>query len=201
MSHLKNADSLNPKQGSFKPSVAPDGPMTEKGHQPGRKVNEADQRPEFHLESHPPGTAPASSSYTPNTVHEVGGQANNPNVLRGHGKESVQTTAADTLMGATSADVHTGMGKPLQGQTNVELAHDGAHGRKKQPAGLEGVGASREDHGMERKLPDQRGYEKEQTQSGRRGNKGERAAEDMEPEPAETLDKEWNYEPTTKRNK
>jgi hypothetical protein len=29
-------------------------------------------------------------------------------------------SAADTIVGATSADVHTGMGKPVQGQTSSE---------------------------------------------------------------------------------
>lgn len=31
MSALSNPDSLNNKQGTFKPSVAPEGPMTDKG--------------------------------------------------------------------------------------------------------------------------------------------------------------------------
>ena len=81
------------------------------------------------------------------------------------------------------------------------MRHNGAHGRKKESAGLEGVGAFRPDRGIERKLPDQRGIEKEDAQSGRHGNKPDRAAEDMNPEPAETLDAEWNYEPSTKRDK
>lgn len=122
-------------------------------------------------------------------------------MLRGHGKEAVYTSPGDTLMGATSQDVDRGLGKPLQGQTNVEVRHDGAHGRKKGTAGLEGVGASREDKGVERRFGDQRGYEKEQNRSGARGDKTDRAAEDMLPEPAETADTEWRYEPTTKRNK
>ncbi|KAJ5114286.1 hypothetical protein NUU61_000045 [Penicillium alfredii] len=185
MSTLNNVDSVaNANQGSFKPSVAPDGPMTTKGHQPGRKVNEADQRPEFHLQTYPRGSAPASNSYTPNTENEVGSQANNPDVLRGHGKEAVHTSAADTLMGATSQDVNQGMGRPLQGQTGVELQHDGAHGRKKDSAGLETVGAYREDKGVERRFPDQRGYEKEQTSSGLRSDKADRAAENMVPDSA-----------------
>ncbi|KAJ5226495.1 hypothetical protein N7468_007720 [Penicillium chermesinum] len=201
MSTLNNVDSVaNAKQGSFKPSIAPDAPQTTKGHKPGVKVNEADQRPEFHMETHPPGTAPASNSYTPN-ADETGSQANNPNVLGSQDKEATYTSAGDTLMGATSQDVHTGLGKPLQGQTNVELAHDGAHGRKKQTSGLEGVGASSGGRGIERQFPDQRALEKEEgAAAGTRGNKADRAAENMNPEPAETMDREWKYEPTTKRN-
>lgn len=164
------------------------------------KVNEADQRPEYHMKAFPPGTAPASNSYTPNT-NDVGSQANNPNVLGSEDKEPTYTSAADTLGGATSADVNTGFGKPLQGQTGVELAHDGAHGRKKQSAGLEGVGASTVDRSVERQFPSQRGLEKEEAStSGSRGNKADRAAENMDPEPAETMDKEWKYEPKTNRD-
>ncbi|KAJ6031629.1 hypothetical protein N7540_002361 [Penicillium herquei] len=194
MSTLSNVDSVaNAKQGSFKPSVPRQGPITDKGHKPGIKVNEADQRPEHHLQTFPPGTAPASNSYSPN-VNDVGSQANNPDVQYGQ-----RTSAADTLTGATSQDVHTGFGKPLQGQTGTELAHDGEHGRKKQSTGLEGIGASMQDRGVERQFPNQRGIEREEAQNGARGNKADRAAEDMEPESAETLDAEWKYEPSTKR--
>jgi hypothetical protein len=35
--------------------------------------------------------------------------------------------------------------------------------------------------------------------SGLRGNMEDRSAADMRPEPAETLDAEWKYEPGTKR--
>lgn len=104
------------------------------------------------------------------------------------------------MTGATSSDVHTGWGKPLQGQTGVEQRHDGEHGRKKNASGLENVGSHREDRTGERKFAEQRGLEKEEaTTSGTRGDKADRAAEHMRPEPAETLDAEWKYEPTTKR--
>lgn len=152
------------------------------------------------METYPAGTAPASNSYIPN-ANDVGSQADNPNVLRSHGKESTYTSPADTLQGATSGDVNTGFGKPLQGQTGVELAHDGQHGRKKQSSGLEGVGASREDKGVERAFPSQRGLEKEEGAfAGSRGNKADRSVQDSQGETAETLDKEWKYEPKTKRD-
>ena len=58
-----------------------------------------------------------------------------------HGKESTMTSAESTLGGATSGDVHTGLGHPGQGQTSRELRHErnnpGGHG-----GGLAGVGAS-----------------------------------------------------------
>lgn len=52
---------------------------------------------------------------------------------------------------------------------------------------------------MERGNPRQRGYEKEQLSSGQRGDKGALAAEERDPEPSETLSKEWNYESRTHR--
>ncbi|KAF7720169.1 Uncharacterized protein PECH_007403 [Penicillium ucsense] len=198
MSTLNNPDSVT-NQGAFKPSVAPEAPLTQKGHQVGRKVNEADQRSEFHMEKHPLGTAPAGNSYSANAQGEVGSQANNPAVMPSDDKEGVYTSAADTMTGSTSADLHTGMGKPIGGQTSSELAHDGAHGRKKQGSGLEGVGSSMDDRSIERDMPNQRGLEREQNVSGQRGNKADRSAADMRPESAETVAAEWKYEPSTKR--
>lgn len=106
-------------------------------------------------------------------------------------------------MGSTSADVDQGFGKPLQDQTDTELRHDGKHGRKKESAGLEGVGASMQDHGIERQFPNQRGPVKEEAvSSGTRGNKAARAAaEEVKPGSAETLDQEWSYDSRTKRDK
>jgi hypothetical protein len=62
-------------------------------------------------------------------------------VLRSHGKEGVRTDPLSTLPGATSADVHKGLGHPGQGQTSTEQRHEGAHTNKKQPSGPEGAGA------------------------------------------------------------
>lgn len=111
-------------------------------HQIGVKASPADNAPEFHAQTLPPGTAPKESTFQPNPVNEIPGQANNPDVLRSHGKEGVRTDPLSTLPGATSADVHTGLGHPGQGQTSTEIRHEGAHGRKRQPAGPEGAGAT-----------------------------------------------------------
>ncbi|RAK78502.1 uncharacterized protein BO72DRAFT_447165 [Aspergillus fijiensis CBS 313.89] len=201
MSHFSNPDSVaNPQQGEFKPSVKPTGPLEEGGHQPGRKVAPADFAPEFRAETYPAGTAPASNSYSANTTSEVGGQALNPNVERSHGKESVKTSAADTLMGATSRDVHTGLGHPGSGQSSAELHHDGQPGRKGQTAGLEQVGAYA-DSKFERDIPGQRALDRDEAHlAGPRGDKGALAAEDRQPEPATTAAAEWKYEPGTKRD-
>ncbi|OGM49200.1 hypothetical protein ABOM_004039 [Aspergillus bombycis] len=187
----------NPKQG-FHPSAGNSKPLTDKGHQPGRKVSPKDYAPEFHAETYPPGTAPASNSYTPNTQLEVGSQAQSPNVE--HGKGSVKTPAEQSLQGATSQDVHTGLGHPGGGQTSAELRHDGQTHRKNPGGGLESVGANREP-GLEREIPGLRGLGREEAQRSQRGDKGALAAEDRQPESAETLDAEWKYEPQTQRQR
>lgn len=110
-------------------------------HQPGVKVSPADHAPEFSAQTLPAGTAPPESTFKPDTQSEVPGQASNPGVLRSHGKESVHTSAESTLPGATSADVHTGLGHPGQGQTSTELRHEGHHTSKKHTSGPEGAGA------------------------------------------------------------
>lgn len=80
----------------------------------------------FHAETLPAGTAPADRTFKPNNISETPGQDG--------GKH---TSAADTIVGATSSDVHTGLGHPGQGQTSSELHHTGTRS-----AGLEGTGAS-----------------------------------------------------------
>lgn len=57
------------------------------------------------------------------------------------------TSAANTLLGATSADVNRGLGAPMQGQSITEIRHNGAHARKKQTSGLEGIVSSMQEHG------------------------------------------------------
>ncbi|KIX02330.1 uncharacterized protein Z518_08271 [Rhinocladiella mackenziei CBS 650.93] len=136
-----NPESMTNAQGEFMPHKPRDRPMEATGHKPGLMTSSADRAPEFHAKTVPPGTAPKSALYTPNTQSEIPGQANNENVLRSHGKESVYTDPQSTLPSATSADVHTGLGHPGQGQTSTELRHEGQHTRKKAPSGLEGAGA------------------------------------------------------------
>ena len=49
-------------------------------------------------------------------------------------------SAESTLGGATSRDVHDSLGAPGSGMTSQETAHDGQHGRKRNPYGLDGTG-------------------------------------------------------------
>jgi len=137
----RNADSMTNAQGEFNPHKPRAEPMTTGGHQVGQKVSDADNVPEFHAQTLPAGSAPADRTFQPNATAEVPGQANNEDTLRSHGKESTYTNALDTLGGTDSAAVHTGLGHPGAGQSSAELRHDGKHHRKREGAGLEGVGA------------------------------------------------------------
>ncbi|EXJ90508.1 hypothetical protein A1O1_03611 [Capronia coronata CBS 617.96] len=138
----RNADSMTNAQGEFKPSKPRSEPLETSGHQVGVKTSPADHAPEFSAKTLPAGTAPSESTYQPNPVSEVPGQANNDDVLRSHGKEGVRTDPLSTLPGATSADVHTGLGHPGQGQTSTEIRHEGHHTSKKHTSGPEGAGAT-----------------------------------------------------------
>ncbi|KAL1941719.1 hypothetical protein VTO73DRAFT_6719 [Trametes versicolor] len=51
------------------------------------------------------------------------------------------TTAGDTLTGATSQDVHGGLGHPGAGMSSAEMHHDGSAHRKRQMRGTEQFGA------------------------------------------------------------
>jgi len=143
--------------------IKPSEPMMKGGHAPGVLVGN-DKVPEFHAEQHPAGTAPRENTFQPNPQGENAGSS---------ARQAVD--ASSTLGGATSADVHQGLGHPGSGQTSQEL--HGTH--KKDGSGLEGVGANPRDpiHDMGADRP----YE-----TNKRGKGGESAldyagAEDREP--------------------
>jgi hypothetical protein len=106
--------------------------------------------PEFRAKTYPPGTAPKEDSYQPNPIHEVPGQALNPDATA----ETGGRTGALDMPGATSGEVYSQstFARPMQGQTGRE-AHSQMPGRKGEPkmhagkrkkerSGLEGVGAT-----------------------------------------------------------
>lgn len=137
-------------------------------HKPGVLVGN-DAAPSFSAQTLPPGTAPADRTFEPDTKTEVPSQASYP---ADADEDAPLTSASDTLVGATSADVYTGLGKPLQGETSTE------EHRRKNPggygAGLVGTGASGAPSGNqtadERVQPSQRGIEREEaTTAGTRG--------------------------------
>jgi len=99
----------------FRPSFPTSEPMAKGGHQPGRTPGP----PEFQAETYPPGTAPSKNSYQSNiTIPE---------------NSSVASRGDDEILyGATSADVHMGIGKPISGSSSQEV-----HGlRTKDPEGM-----------------------------------------------------------------
>ncbi|CCL99777.1 uncharacterized protein FIBRA_01799 [Fibroporia radiculosa] len=53
------------------------------------------------------------------------------------------TTAGDTLTGATSADVHSGLGHPGAGMSSAEYRHDGKPHRKRQAQGVSTYGSGK----------------------------------------------------------
>ncbi|CAI6101190.1 unnamed protein product [Clonostachys chloroleuca] len=112
-------------------------------HKPGNQQGN-DAVPEFRAEVHPRGEAPAEHTFKPNPVGEFPRQDTSP------GADTSALTPPE-MPGATSKDVHTGFGLPLQGlesrEVNPQLpgkksTDQRAHtrGRKKEETGLVGVG-------------------------------------------------------------
>lgn len=101
-------------------------------------------------------------------MNETPGQANNPDVLRSHGKEGVATDALSTLPGATSKDVHTGLGHPGQGQTSRELHHDS----KPKGAGSTGLNEGGSGAGDEDLNPEFRNLQREDDAAAPNGQPG-----------------------------
>ena len=117
-----------------------------------------DAAPEFSAKTLPPGTAPLERTFKPNATAEVPGQADNDAQLSSQDKESTYTSAESTLGGATSSDVHKGMGKPMSGQT----AADVHHGERQGLAGVGASGATSTNKPADEKVdPRQRGLERE----------------------------------------
>ncbi|KAF2203460.1 hypothetical protein GQ43DRAFT_438782 [Delitschia confertaspora ATCC 74209] len=162
--------------GGFHPSVKGSEPLEKGGHQMGVHASPADRAPEFHAQTLPPGTAPKGSTFQPNP------DLNN---------QGMHSSAADTLHGADSQDVHTGLGHPGQGMTSTEIRHDGSHGGKKQGQGLVGlttVGNDTKDtnKGRDPAFANQRALDKDYP-TGVRGDTGGPMAQDQIPETADTV--------------
>ncbi|KAF2874148.1 hypothetical protein BDV95DRAFT_565518 [Massariosphaeria phaeospora] len=179
MSASKNTDAVASGE-QFGSKVPGSEPLMQGGHQPGAQKSANDSAPEFSAETHAPGTAPKESTFTPNP------DLNN---------QKMYQDASETLGGATSADVHTGMGHPGQGQTSTEVRHDGSHGRKKQGLGLAGLASQGADNdkttGRDPAFANQRNLE-EDVPTGQRGTTGGPAAQERVPESADTAASEAN---------
>ncbi|MCJ1319498.1 hypothetical protein MMC15_004834 [Xylographa vitiligo] len=144
------------QSGEFSSKIPRSEPLTTSGHKPGVKVGN-DAAPTFSAQVLPAGSAPADRTFAPNPIHETPGQANNEDALGAGGEESTYTAAADTLGGATSGDVHTGLGLPVEVSATEQKYGAGT--------GLVGRGASGAASGNvpvdERTTPSQRGLERE----------------------------------------
>jgi hypothetical protein len=159
--------------------------LTRIQHQTGRLVGN-DSKPEFHAQTLPAGTAPADRTFRPNAGVDTAPGSNNLDQTESVGSE---TKASDTLVGATSADVHTGLGKPVQGQSSVEIRHDGHKHRKNDGHSLEGTGASASQTGINERDPvfaGQRALERDDAQVGKK-EAGSTDAQNRLPETAETV--------------
>ncbi|KAG0652436.1 hypothetical protein D0Z07_1375 [Hyphodiscus hymeniophilus] len=178
MSSSDNFDSVA-NQGEFRNRVPPSKPLTTKGHAVGVKVGN-DAAPEFSAQTLPAGTAPSDRTFNPNPVSETPGQADNPEM-----DTESRTSAADTINGASSADVHQGLGLPVQGQSSQQLHGSGLTKGAKEGNGLIGVGAIASDPVRERGLDND-------IPKGTRGKSGENredilGAEEREPVGAEAV--------------
>ncbi|EKG12645.1 hypothetical protein MPH_10234 [Macrophomina phaseolina MS6] len=171
------------QQGQVGSHVPPSEPLEKGGHKPGVQATKADKAGEFTAQTLPPGSAPADRTFEPNTASDqVPAQA-----------AGYTPSATDSLGGTTSADVHTGLGHPGEGQTSVEQRHDGQHGRKKQGTGLVGVGANTIGvNGRDEVNPHDPGFASQRAldkdvQTGTRGTVGGPAAEERLPESADRV--------------
>jgi hypothetical protein len=94
------------------------------------------------------------------------------------------------MPGATSADVHTGLGHPGSGMTSREIRHGGQHGRKSERVGVAkygtaGVAQGSQELGGANPSNDarQRGLQNDMPREamGTRGDKDSSLAEDLPP--------------------
>ncbi|KAL1840794.1 hypothetical protein VTJ49DRAFT_7749 [Mycothermus thermophilus] len=133
--------SVNPKsvagQGEFHSSVPGSKPLEKSGHQLGRQVGR-EAVPEFHAETHPPGSAPAEATYQP---HVRPADTRQP-----PSQQQAQSQDPLSMPGATSGEVHSASTRtrPMEGQTSRELRSN-----RNERAGLEGVGATASEETVE----------------------------------------------------
>ncbi len=80
--------------------------------------------------------------------------------------------------------MYSGLGKPIQGQTSAELMHDGYHHRKRPETGLVGVagGVPATNQGADERVQvEQSALEKKEgVRAGKRGDKTELEAEELQ---------------------
>ncbi|KAG6900774.1 hypothetical protein C0993_002198 [Termitomyces sp. T159_Od127] len=88
-----------------------------------RAAAEANQQSNREIwQGHAEGQTPQEAPVTTDTVIDKEASS---------GRDTGRIGARDTLGGATSSDVHAGLGHPGSGQTSQELHHDGRRGRER----------------------------------------------------------------------
>ncbi|KEQ70310.1 hypothetical protein M436DRAFT_10581, partial [Aureobasidium namibiae CBS 147.97] len=133
--------SANSAPDGFHASAPRDEPLTKTGHQPGKLVGN-DAVPEFHAQTLPAGSAPAKSTFQPNNEADATPQQGG-------------VSASSTIVGATSQDVHAGLGQPIQGQSSAELHHDGqSHRKNPGQGGNDGQKTTIEANTVDSRLPE-----------------------------------------------
>ncbi|KAK4174172.1 hypothetical protein QBC36DRAFT_389191 [Triangularia setosa] len=123
-----NPDSVS-NQGEFHSKVPRSRLMDTHGHQLTQHISH-EAVPEFHAKTYPPGSAPKESTFYPNPIHAIPGQAMNPDL-----DPSLRTRALD-IPGADSKEIYNESGagsRPLEGQTAREIRESG---RKKDRSGI-----------------------------------------------------------------
>jgi hypothetical protein len=99
---------------------------------------------EFYVQTGPLGTAPKKNHFDPKVAFEVSNDLDKQ--FEEEDDEAMRTSAEDTVTGASSVDVNTGFGAPIQGESSEEMHRDGWHSKKNPRAGLVGRGAAGELH-------------------------------------------------------
>lgn len=162
----------------------PSANMPSSQHQPGKLVGN-DKLPEFQAETLPAGSAPASKTFQPD-VNAASQDGTAPPVQRyykdGVG-EGETADAASTIQGATSAQVHQGLGKPVQGQSSKELRSEAQGGL----GGPEGVGGSARQATVDPHLPEHKGQRALDKDEAVIGRSDVPSAEERIPQSAESV--------------
>jgi len=165
--------SANPNSvhGEFHAKVPPSKPLTTKGHAPGTQNGPS----ESHVKLMPAGTAPPDRSFAAGPLADV----NFPEATFDTADEEAFVSAQDSLTGATSKDVHRGLGHPGSGQP---ASQKNFH---KERSGLEGRGGDTKDWVRERGLD--RDHQKGGKLTSAEGRAGVLSAEGRLPSTAEHL--------------
>ncbi|KAJ4150541.1 hypothetical protein LMH87_011287 [Akanthomyces muscarius] len=137
MSASKNADSVVSEHAEVHSRVPPSEPLTTKGHAPGVLLGN-DRVPEFHAETHAPGTAPASRTFQPNPEGQVPG-----------GSEDGAHGASHPGSGQTSQELHGGHRKKeghFAAPAHGDIGMEDSVGSRKLDVGREGRGKASENY-------------------------------------------------------